>query len=66
MESLQYRIAIIEDDMSFASTLVEVFKSVKVEASLFSSVESFMAVDSSGYGCVISDVRLSGMSGLQF
>ena len=58
-------IAVIDDDESFRMALVECLGSLGYEARGFASAEEFIAweVDAS-YDCVITDIHMPGMSGL--
>jgi FixJ family two-component response regulator len=60
-------IAIVDDDKSVRESLAEFMESVGYEAALFSSAEEFLESTRRGdnLGCMILDVRLPGMSGLE-
>jgi FixJ family two-component response regulator len=63
--SRQALIAVIEDDDSFRPALVESLLSLGYDARDFASAEEFLAFgELNRYGCVISDIHLTGMSGI--
>lgn len=58
-------IAVIDDDVSFRGALVESLGSLGYGARGFASAEEFIAWDAdASCSCVIADVHLPGMSGL--
>jgi FixJ family two-component response regulator len=58
-------VAIIDDDEALCSSLVDLMRSVGYRAEPFFSAETFLtSLDLSLYDCVIADVRMPGMSGL--
>jgi FixJ family two-component response regulator len=59
------QIAVIEDDDSFRLALVELLGSLGLGATGFASAEAFLAADPKSNDCVISDIHLPGMSGLE-
>jgi FixJ family two-component response regulator len=60
------RIAVIDDDESVRESVVSLVESVGYNANLFGSAEEFLnSPDIDRVNCVILDVRLPGMSGLQ-
>jgi len=62
--SKQPLIAVIDDDDSYRVALAESLRSLGYDAKEFASAEEFIAGDAEGpYDCVISDVRMPGMSG---
>jgi FixJ family two-component response regulator len=60
------KIAIVDDDESVRESLVGLVESVGYDVAFFSSAEEFLSVAHlDRFGCLIFDVRLPGMSGLQ-
>jgi FixJ family two-component response regulator len=58
-------IAVIDDDVSFRTALVESLSSLGYSVRDFASAEKFVAAGGEGlYGCVITDVHMPGMSGI--
>ena len=59
-------VAVIDDDESVRTALLELLKSVGLPARTFASAEEFLK---SGLqqqtGCLIADIRMPGMSGLE-
>lgn len=63
--SRQTLIAVIDDDDSFRRALVESLLSFGFDVRDFASAEDFLASgDVSTYGCVVSDIHLAGMNGI--
>src|ERR1700688_4074061 len=59
-------IAIIDDDESICDSLRDLFESAGLVARCFGSAEEFLGSDlHSGAACVIADIRMSKMSGLE-
>jgi len=60
-------ITIVDDDESLRVALEGLFRSVGLTARGFSSISDFLACpDRSEHGCLVLDVRLPGVSGLDF
>lgn len=57
-------VAVVEDDDSFRLALAESLRSVGYDAREFASAEEFIANEAAS-DCVITDIRMPGMSGLQ-
>ena len=58
---------VVDDDEEMRLALGNLFRSVGHEVRLFSSTQEFLqAVTSDAPGCLVLDVRLPGMSGLEF
>lgn len=58
---------IIDDDPSMRDALADLFESVKIEAMCFDSTKSFLeGAGPERAGCLLLDVRLPGLSGLDF
>lgn len=59
-------IAVIDDDDPFRGALVDSLLSLGYEARGFSSAEEFIAADPRiGFDCVVTDLHMPGMSGLE-
>ena len=59
-------IAIVDDDETLCSSLVDLMRSIGYRAEPFASAEAFLALcDLVPFACVIADVHLPGMSGLE-
>jgi len=60
------KIAIVDDDESVRESLVGLVESVGYDVAFFSSAEEFLSLAHlDQFACLIFDVRLPGMSGLQ-
>jgi FixJ family two-component response regulator len=58
-------IAVIDDDESFQAALVELLCSFGYGVRGFTSADEFVAAGVAGtYGCIITDIHMPGMSGL--
>lgn len=58
---------VIDDDVSVRESVGNLLKSVGLRAEVFGSTEQFMSVKRSEMpGCLVLDVRLPGVSGLEF
>jgi FixJ family two-component response regulator len=58
-------IAVVDDDDSFRTALVEQLCSLGYDAGGFACAEDFIATgEPHGCGCVITDIHMPGMSGL--
>src|SRR5262245_26520996 len=58
-------VAIVDDDESFCRSLGRMLRQVGVRSTAFLSAEEFLASPlQRGFGCLLLDVELSGMSGL--
>jgi RNA polymerase sigma factor (sigma-70 family) len=65
MTQLHNRVFVVEDDPSMRSALKNLLRSVGLQAELFSSAADFLAHERPNVpSCLILDVRLPGMSGL--
>lgn len=58
-------VAVIEADATERRTLCSLLSSLDVDVQDYDSAESYLAAHMDGYGCVITDVALPGMSGLE-
>ena len=58
-------ISIIEDDESLRQALVGLLRSMAHEAHGYGSAEEFLAADQDDLDCVITDIQLPGMNGIE-
>jgi FixJ family two-component response regulator len=64
--SKQYLIALIDDDGSFRTALYESLLSLGYSVNAFASADEFAASsDESSYDCIITDIHMPGMSGIE-
>jgi FixJ family two-component response regulator len=56
---------IVDDDVSMRESLVDLFRSVSMEAVAFADTASFLAAARPGAGCILLDVRLPDLNGLE-
>ena len=60
------RIAVVDDDESVRQGLANLISSVGYEAELYASAEEFLASsEAGGAACLVLDLRMPGMSGLE-
>lgn len=60
-------IYIVDDDVSMRESLTDLFRSMNLPAEAFASPEEFLGqAEMSRAGCIVLDVRLPGVSGLDF
>jgi FixJ family two-component response regulator len=62
------KVLIVDDDASVRSSLARLMRSAGLNAETFASAEDFLKNgdgDSNGPGCLILDVRMDGLSGLE-
>jgi FixJ family two-component response regulator len=58
-------IAVVDDDESFRAALVELLSSTGYAVRGFASAEELVGVGGAGlFGCIITDIHLPGMSGI--
>src|SRR5688500_20345195 len=58
-------ISIVEDDDSLREALVGVLRSVGYKARGFACAETFLGVQDGQCGCIITDIRMPGLSGIE-
>jgi FixJ family two-component response regulator len=58
-------VAVIEADATDRRTLCSLLNSLDVDVQDYDSAESYLAAHMDGFGCLITDVALPGMSGLE-
>jgi FixJ family two-component response regulator len=58
---------IVDDDQSMREALADLFQSMKIAANAFETTQAFLdGADLDRPGCILLDVRLPGLSGLDF
>ena len=57
-------IAIVEDDASLRLGTVSLVRSADYEAKGFESAEAFLSHGAAGFACLVTDIQMSGLSGL--
>lgn len=63
----QTTVLVIDDDPAFRKSVDRLLRSVGLKAKMFSSASQFLAEDRPiGPACIVLDVRMPGMSGLEF
>lgn len=66
MKEIDPCVLIIDDDESVREALLFLMKSVKLNVRAFASAKEFMAqYETDSPGCLVSDIRMPGMSGLE-
>ncbi len=59
-------VAVVDDDISVRESLESLIRSVGMQVKLFASAEEFLSAAHNGNAdCLVLDVRLPGMSGLE-
>ena len=60
-----FKVYVVEDDESIRRAIARLLKSVGYRASTFESAEDFLdSTAGAGEGCLVLDIRLPGMTGL--
>jgi FixJ family two-component response regulator len=60
-------IYILDDDLSMRESLIDLFRSMQFEAEAYANPSEFMGMaDLNRAGCIVLDVRLPGINGLDF
>ncbi|MBC8164610.1 MAG: response regulator [Bryobacteraceae bacterium] len=63
---MQAIVSVVDDDVSVRKSLDRLIRSVRLEVRVFGSAEEFLdSDDPCNVGCLILDVRLPGMSGIE-
>jgi FixJ family two-component response regulator len=67
MENRERRlVCVVDDDVSLRRSLANLLTSVGLDVRTFESAEAFLdSVDRDNSGCVVLDMRLAGMTGLE-
>jgi len=58
-------IAVVDDDPLVRSATMSLLRSFGYDCCDFSSAEEFLRDDECDYGCVVSDIQMTGMSGVE-
>ena len=56
---------IVDDDTSMQESLVDLFRSMSIEAVAFGNTAAFLDAARPGAGCILLDVRLPDLNGLE-
>ncbi len=60
------KVFIVDDDVAFAKSVSWLLASVGIESEQFNSAQSFLdAVTEDDLGCIVTDIRMPGVSGLE-
>ena len=65
MSRTEPAVFVVDDDVSVRESLRNLLRSVGLKVETFSTAQDFLSVGSSGPGCLVLDVRLPGLSGLE-
>lgn len=63
--SADSQISIVEDDESLRLALVGLIRSLGYQARGFATAEDFLSVQDGRCGCVITDIQMPGLSGIE-
>ncbi|MGI9330234.1 MAG: response regulator transcription factor [Gammaproteobacteria bacterium] len=62
----QATVFVIDDDQAVRDSLGMLLRSMKIDGQLFASAQEFLdAYDASWNGCIVLDIRMPGMSGME-
>jgi FixJ family two-component response regulator len=64
-EQPERTISVIEDDESLRQALVGLLRSMAHQAHGYATAEEFLAVERGDFDCVITDIHLPGMNGIE-
>lgn len=62
--SIQHRVAVIDDDRAMRRSLGDLLRSFGYEQHEFTSAEAFLSRTALQFTCIVSDLHMPGMSGL--
>ncbi len=63
---LSYLIAVVDDDVGMCDAIAELLEVLDFDSARFSSAEAFLeALAERTFDCLISDIRMPGMDGLE-
>jgi len=65
MNPVEPTVYVVDDDASIRGALNNLFRSVGLKVETFSTAQELLSIESFGPGCLILDVRLPGVSGLE-
>jgi len=60
------RVALIDDQEDVREAMGEMLRVFGYQISAFESAQNFLAAGAQGWGCIISDVRMPNMDGMEF
>ena len=60
------RVALIDDQQDVREAMGEMLRVFGYQTSLFASAQDFLATTMPDWGCIVSDVRMPGMDGMEF
>lgn len=58
------KVAVVDDDESVRESLPDLLREFGFDSQAFSSSEEFLELECGGFGCLILDIGMPGMSGL--
>lgn len=64
LQGAALKVAVVDDDADGRSALASLLRACGVEARAFDSAQAFLG-ETDAYGCVVSDIQMPGMTGLQ-
>ncbi|HXC38597.1 MAG TPA: response regulator [Burkholderiales bacterium] len=56
---------VVDDDDAYRKSLLRLLEAKHYRTAAYASAEEFLAANVTGHGCILLDVRMPGMSGLQ-
>lgn len=58
-------VAVVDDELALRESIAGLLRSAGLPTTGFASAEDFLDANTSGLGCLVLDIRLPGMSGLE-